>query len=74
MENRKTQVTTPGEGISVLIQVAELAQKSGILTLDDAVIVKSAIDFFNSMAPAPNQPEGQEIGTEEKVEEDGPKA
>lgn len=32
------------EKLSVLIQGAELAQKHGILSLDDAVIVKNSID------------------------------
>jgi hypothetical protein len=62
----RTQVQTPGEAVSVLIQTAQLAQSRGILSLDDAVIVKSAIDFLSSMSP--KQPE-VELTTEE-----GPKA
>lgn len=34
--------------ISVLIQVAQLAQSRGILSLDDAVVVKRAIDNLSS--------------------------
>lgn len=45
----KKEVTNPGEAIGVLIQVAELAQKSGILSFDDATITKSAIDFLISL-------------------------
>jgi flagellar motor component MotA len=41
----KTQVDNMGEALDVFIQTAKLAQRSGILTLEDAVIVKSAIDF-----------------------------
>ena len=47
--SNQTQVKTIGEAISVLVQTAELAQKSGILTFDDAVIVKSSIDFLIAM-------------------------
>jgi hypothetical protein len=43
---KNTQVQNIGEAISVLVQTAELAQKSGILTFDDAIIVKSSIDFL----------------------------
>jgi flagellar motor component MotA len=49
MSTRKTQVTNLGEAISVLVQVANLSQKSGILSLEDAVVVKSAIDFIDEM-------------------------
>ena len=53
------RVETIGQAISVLIQTANLAQSRGILTFDDAVIVKSAIDFVQdrikeSMAGQPN--------------------
>lgn len=43
------KVKTPGEAISVLIQVAQLAQSKGILSLDDAVVTKSAIDFLENL-------------------------
>lgn len=36
------------ERINVLIQAASLSQKNGILTLDDAVKVKTAIDVISS--------------------------
>lgn len=36
------------ERLNVLIQAATLSQKSGVLTLDDAVKVKSAIDVISS--------------------------
>lgn len=39
------RVETIGQAISVLIQTANLAQSRGILSFEDAVIVKSAIDF-----------------------------
>lgn len=45
----KKTVTNVGEAIGVLIQVAEIAQKSGILSFDDAVVTKSAIDFLVEM-------------------------
>ncbi len=64
----KTQVTTINEALGVLVQVASLAQKSGILSLDDAVIVKSAIDFIGTNE-TPKEPTETEIGD---IEE-GPK-
>ena len=36
------------ERLNVLIQAATLSQKSGVLTLDDAVKAKSAIDVISS--------------------------
>lgn len=65
MSTQRKQVETPGEAISVLIQTAELSQSRGILSFDDAIIVKSAIDFLNSLAKPSEQ---------ENIEEDGPKA
>lgn len=64
------QVTTPGEAISVLIQVAELAQAKGILTFEDAVVTKSAIDFFNNMSKEANS--SNQVQSE--VIEEGPVA
>lgn len=43
MENKKT-VDTFGEAVSVLVQVANLAQAKGILSLQEAVIVAQALD------------------------------
>jgi hypothetical protein len=40
------------ERLNVLIQAATLSQKSGVLTLDDAVKVKSAIDVISSPLPS----------------------
>jgi len=65
------QVTTPGESISVLIQVAELAQSKGILSLDDAVITKSAIDFFQNMSKEANSSNPVQA---EEINEEGPVA
>lgn len=64
MSENRTSVQTVGEAISVLIQVAQLAQKSGILSLEDAVIVKSSIDFLESL----NQPQSVTEGEVEEVE------
>jgi hypothetical protein len=63
----KQQVTNVGEAIGVLIQVAELAQKSGILNFEDAVVTKGAIDFLVELNNP--QPEVQEP----EVTEEGPK-
>ena len=43
-------VNNLGEAISVLIQVAQLAQSKGVLSFDDAAITKSAIDFVNELS------------------------
>jgi hypothetical protein len=55
-----SQVKTAGEAISVLVQVAELAQAKGILSLDDAVVTKSAIDFLRELAN-PSEPVQEEV-------------
>jgi hypothetical protein len=65
----KQQVTNVGEAIGVLIQVAELAQKSGILNFEDAVVTKGAIDFLVEL----NNPTPEVQATEETTEEEGPK-
>ena len=65
----KQQVTNVGEAIGVLIQVAELAQKSGILNFEDAVVTKGAIDFLvelNNPQPEVQQPETTEEGPKGK--------
>ena len=54
-EKEKSTVENLGEAISVFVQVAHLAQSKGILSLEDAVKVKSAIDFVNA-ASQPQQP------------------
>jgi hypothetical protein len=52
--SKRTTVENLGEALSVFIQTAEVAQKSGILSFDDAVVVKSAIDFVMTLNnPAP---------------------
>lgn len=61
----KTKVTNLGEAISVLLQVANLAQSRGILSLDDAVIVKSAVDFIDTL--------NAETAKEQVVEGEGPR-
>jgi hypothetical protein len=63
----KKEITNVGEAIGVLVQVAELAQKSGILNFDDAVVTKGAIDFLVSL----NNPQPEVLETEET--EEGPK-
>jgi hypothetical protein len=64
---KKTNVENIGEAMSVLIQVAELAQKSGILSFDDAVVTKSAIDFLVEL-----NAQAQSQLTSEMSSEEGP--
>jgi hypothetical protein len=65
-----TQVKNLGEALSVFVQVAELAQSKGILSFDDAIVAKSAIDFVNELSrqSVESQIENQEVinGLEEK--------
>jgi hypothetical protein len=77
------QVTNLGEALTVLVQVAELAQAKGVLSFEDAVITKSAIDFINELSKQASQAEGpetlEEVSTiqetgEVKVKTRGPKA
>lgn len=65
-----SQVKTIGEAMSVLVQVAELAQAKGVLTLDDAVITKSAIDFLKGAGQNPDPLQEPEPET---TEAEGPK-
>ena len=46
---------TTEEALKVLIQVAVIAQAKGALSLDDAVIVKQAIDLFKEPTTVPNE-------------------
>lgn len=66
MENEKMQVENINEAINVLIQVAHLAQSRGILTFEDAVKTKSAIDFFT----APKENKNQIIDDKEHEKEE----
>jgi hypothetical protein len=59
---RKTKVENVGEAISVLIQVAELSQKSGILSFDDAIITKSSIDFLTALNNQNQAPQSEGDG------------
>lgn len=61
------KVTNLGEALTVFVQVAELAQAKGILSFEDAVITKQAIDFINELSKQVSQSEG-----EETLEEAGP--
>ncbi len=61
---KKTKVENVGEAISVLMQVAELAQSRGILSFEDAVVTKSAMDFLVALNGGNAQPS----------EDEGPKA
>ena len=54
------QIETPGEAISVLIQVAQLAQSKGVLSFDDAAITKNAIDFLTALAESQEGPRSAE--------------
>lgn len=60
MSNKKS-VTNAGEAISVLIQIANLAQNRGILTLDDAFLAKQSIDLLEAMAAASQKMNGPSL-------------
>jgi len=73
--SKRTKVENLGEALSVFIQTAEVAQKSGILSFDDAVIVKSAIDFVTELSanaqPSAEHPVVRSISEETITEEEG---
>jgi len=71
MSTKKNQVTNLGEAISVLVQVANLAQKSGILSFEDAVVVKSSIDFIDEANRAAQSQAPVVVPSESET--DGPK-
>ncbi len=51
----KKSVDTFGEALSVLVQVAHIAQSKGVLSLDDAALVHQAlhrVDEFKAAAEA----------------------
>jgi len=48
-----------GQALEVLLQVANLAQSKGILSLQDAVIVAQAVEVFSKK---------EEVLTEEKID------
>lgn len=56
------------KAIQVLINVAQIAQKAGALSLEDAVIVKQAIDVFVKPPVEPKIETGEE--KKEEVIED----
>lgn len=56
------------KAIQVLINVAQIAQKAGALSLEDAVVVKQAIDVFVK-PPVEPKIEPSEEKTEEAVED-----
>lgn len=65
----KTQVKNLGEALSVFVQVAELAQSRGILSFDDAIVAKSAIDFVAELSKqAQEAQENQVVGSTETQE------
>ena len=36
----------PQQAINILVQAVQLAQKSGVYSLDDAALIKTAVDVF----------------------------
>ena len=56
------------KAIQVLINVAQIAQKAGALSLEDAVVVKQAIDVFVKPPVEPKIEQGEEK-TEEVIED-----
>ena len=59
-----TQVKNLGEALSVFVQVAELAQSRGILSFEDAIVAKSAIDFVSELSKqAQEAQEAQVVGS-----------
>jgi hypothetical protein len=63
-----SQVNNLGEALTVLVQVAELAQSRGVLSFEDAVVTKSAIDFIKDLSNQVKEAEGQEDSNSEGFE------
>lgn len=65
---KKTQtVENTSQAISVLVQCAQMAQKAGILSLDDAFMVKSSIDFITELsAQNIGQKESESVSVNDK--------
>jgi len=68
------KITNLGQAINILVQVATLAQSKGILTLNEAAIVKESIDFINELqtqetvtGDTPNDPMTQDESGESNV-------
>ena len=56
-------ISNVNEAVTVLIQVAELAQKSGLLNLADARLTADAIEFLQT--PKPKVQENDDIPVHE---------
>lgn len=70
------QVNTLGEALSVFVQVAELAQSKGVLSFDDAIVAKSAIDFVTELSKQSAEAQSTaapQFETPEVIETKGPK-
>jgi hypothetical protein len=57
---------TSEKALQVLVRVALLAQSKGILSLDDAAVVRDAINFFNK--PQDTETNGIEENVEQPTE------
>lgn len=53
------------KALEILINVAIVAQSKGVLSLDDAVVVKQAIDVFIPKKEAEIEPETEDVQSEE---------
>jgi hypothetical protein len=59
----------PQQAINILVQAVQLAQKSGVYSLDDAALIKTAVDVFVKKDEQPGAPATAEAtapATEEK--------
>lgn len=56
------KVKSVNEAVSVLVQVGELAQARGILTLHEAVLVHESIQLLKSLGNPPQSPEHEPTG------------
>lgn len=45
-EETKNQELTPQQAINILVQAVQLGQKAGCYSLDDAAVIKTAVDVF----------------------------
>jgi len=56
-EKAKTPVElNPQQAINILVQAVQLGQKSGVYSLDDAALIKTAVDVFVKKEDQPAAP------------------
>ena len=64
----ENQVLNPQQAINILVQAVNLGQKAGVYSLDDAALIKQAVDIFVKKDDAKDAKEEEEEVKEPKLE------